>query len=682
MGTSLYSNSSSTVKNEIISLKNSYLSELSNADSSTSKIRKKAIINLVNHIHFIEGHIHVHLRNNFTCNEFLAKAYPEPCVSDEIICRWNKNEFFDLKNNTIVHLVIDDGNGLVLVPVENFLEYNEYFSAALPNKGYVWNKRQGRRYTCQDMDIDVEIIQDYNKTVGTLKNFSSIGLCIKLDIDSFSSLNWMDTDADFLIQLFKGEVIFSGYSRYVKRVIDEHVKLVVFAPFESYEKRRKRENRNHRLYLLPTPMVMFNHPFLNKTIQYEIVDISIAGFSVQINIDESTLMPGMIIRDLTILVANNIQFKCSVHVVYQLNKNENEILYGFTILDMELKKYNQLFAIIINAHSPNINMTNNINLDSLWEFFFRTGFIYPKKYELIDENINEIKETYRKLYHKGHDLFTNITFQRNGGIYGHCSIVRAYEHTWLAHHLAAQSIGMRRPGIKVLDHMINYIDGQFHLNSSNMDYLLFCYRPDNRIPNYFFGEICKDVNNPKYISIDRFAYISYSSSTQYELYEGMKLEELNISDFEEFNKFYEEQSGGLLLDVLNIGKNLYGKETISDEYRKIGLMRISNTYSLKDEYGLKAVFVVDQSDIGINMSDLLNCIKVFVVDTNLSWTILSQAINLLGKIYNRDKYPVLIYLSEYVDVNRINYDKSYCFFAYDLDYWDEYIKYLLAKLRE
>ena len=68
-----------------------------------------------------------------------------------------------------------------------------------------------------------------------------------------------------------------------------------------------------------------------------------------------------------------------------------------------------------------------MDVDQLWEFLFESGFIYPKKYDLVQTYRQTMKETYRKLYHDNPEIIAQMTYQRNGQIYGHVSMIRSYE---------------------------------------------------------------------------------------------------------------------------------------------------------------------------------------------------------------------------------------------------------------
>jgi hypothetical protein len=664
-------------ESEVSERKESLSDALAAAISSARRIKKAAIINLINHIHFTGGFIQVHIGNTATGEELIAAASPEPCANENLTARWLKHDNFNPADYTLLNILINDGKSMVLAPVDTISITDDLFIAALPERGRIWNRRQNRRYSA-NTDIDVEIIQDNNRIEGSLKDFNSSGFCIKLDSESLLFFDKFDISKPFFIKLSGEEIIYSGFSSYVKEDFNGNDRLIVLKLEEAAKHLIKRENRNPRLKLVPTPKIVFKHPFLNKTIEIELVDISSSGFAVQLSIDESLLMPTLFIKELFIVINGSINLRCTASIVYQLKVDENNFKYGFSILEMEMNMFNQLFAIICNADNPCVNLSPKLDLDSLWEFFFKSKFIYPKKYKLIGADSGEIRDIYSKLYQKGREIFTYITYQENGKILGHCSMIRAYQRSWLVQHLAAISAeNTRFVGIHIVNQVFNYVDSMFKLPSSKMDYLMFYYRPDNKFSDYFFGGFYKELNSPTIVSQDTFAYLSCPLRLSADsLPKDFIIEEINIEDYDTLDKFYQKQSGGGLF-IKSLGLNMeFNEEPLEEIYKKMQLTRTCRVYSLREHDKLKAVFIIDRSDIGINMSELLNCIKIIIIDMNLSWEILNSAINVLGRIYSNDNVSVMIYPTEYLNLNSIITDRYYNLWITDSKYGYEYLNFL------
>jgi hypothetical protein len=92
---------------------------------------------------------------------------------------------------------------------------------------------------------------------------------------------------------------------------------------------------------------------------------------------------------------------------------------------------------------------------------------------------------------------------------------------------------------------------------------------------------------------------------------------------------------------------------------------------------LKAVILVDISDVGLNLADLTSNIKIIVVDSSeLTKDILYLVLSRLSQKFEQDEIPVLVYPVSYVENNSIPYEKLYHLWALNMQYTDHYFKYL------
>jgi len=334
----------------------------------------------------------------------------------------------------------------------------------------------------------------------------------------------------------------------------------------------------------------------------------------------------------------------------------------------------------MNVIDPCTNIAVEVNADQLWDFLFESGFIYPKKYELLQSFRQNLKETYERLYRDNPEIAQQLTYQQNGKIYGHVSMIHSYEKTWMIHHLAARPMGSRRTGLSILKQIVRYFDGLYRLPSVKMDYMMFYFRPDNSFPDHFFGGFARHLNNPRACSMDLFSYLNFKMpSTCEPLQEGWFIEPCTASDISELGRFYRNTSGGLLIDVLlSIDKKEQCDESLSQIYARFGFRRSWECYALKKNKTLKAVLIADQSDQGLSLSDFLNGIKILVIDADgLSWEDLSAAIFQLKYLYPINKIPVMIYPSNYLETKGVACEKRYNLWIMDANYGLQYGEYML-----
>ena len=164
--------------------------------------------------------------------------------------------------------------------------------------------------------------------------------------------------------------------------------------------------------------------------------------------------------------------------------------------------------------------------------------------------------------------------------------------------------------------------------------------------------------------------------------EGWQITETGSEDLRELAGFYNQSSGGLLLDALDLVPEKLYSDGLSKEYEQQGLTRLRYLYSLKRNGLLRAVFLVNKSDVGLNLSDITNCVKVFVTDSKeFKAEILQAAISKIANKTDKKDFPVLIYPAAFADEKQIPYYKTYNLWICSLQYSDAYFRYLKRLVR-
>ena len=84
----------------------------------------------------------------------------------------------------------------------------------------------------------------------------------------------------------------------------------------------------------------------------------------------------------------------------------------------------------------------------------------------------------------------------------------------------------------------------------------------------------------------------------------------------------------------------------------------------------------------MNLSDITNCVKVFVTDKEeLIADTLQAAISKVAEITGKTDFPALLYPATVADEKQISYEKIYNLWVCSLQYSDAYFRYLARLLR-
>lgn len=650
-------------------------SVVASAKATPPKVTKKTLINIINHLNFIKEQVSIHIKDLHTGEEFLHPGEPGPCLDDKVTIRFADSAAVDLQSHGPLNLVIDNRKSLIVIPIDMISLDQESLVLRIPEKAHSYSKRQAVRHICEG--VDAEIVQGNINVHGVLEDINPNDLRVYLNTpEDINPANHL-----FLKLSQDDKTHFMGECRMLRS--DNEGSYIILQPVhDNRPVFSTRKYPNDRVRITPHPVIHFVHPLCGLSIQCKIDDISASGFSVTVPENESLLVPGMVIPQMTLQLPGMVSsLSCAAQVIYRFKQTKNLARYGFYILDMSLHDQRRLFDAVSKAADPHVNMTGKVNMNSLWELFFGSGFIYPDKYGIISPYATALKETYRKLYEEGQDIFTHLTYQDQGQVYAHMSMVKTYEESWIIHHMAAVPMRGMRTGLKILNHFVNYMDCLYRLpiHSKDMRYNFCYYRPENKFSNYYFGGVWHTFKNRAVCSRDLFAYMSMHVDSGVNGLSGdWTMEKFSRGDLIVMREYYDGVGGGMMLDAFALEcraaeNELSGNENdapanqsrdnIMSMYHKIGLKRECHVYSIRQDGRIKAALIVDVSDLGVNMSELINSIKIIVIDNTLPWSVLKDAVSMAGRVYGLESIMVLIYPFDYLRQQGVDCKKRYYFWV-------------------
>jgi hypothetical protein len=666
------------------------LTELNPSESNPERftegkeIRKKHLINKLNYINFQDGTVLVNFKHSKYGHTVSHLAKPQPCLGEELKCLWIETDKIgqQLSSYRFQEVIIPNGKKIILVKSDEINIDDSGIRLVLPDTCWEASPRKMRRHYCKG--IKVQLIQNSASFYGVLVDFSTASFRVEISADPPQTFQWIDPEipVDMIISDDK-EILYSGECRILKQTGGYKTRSYVLEPGKYQIQRFKpKEFRSVRQKLVPSPSIIFKHPFTEKMVNLQVIDLSGSGFSVEEDRSNAVLLPGMIIPELELNFASNFSVKCKTQVVYRQlmgeEKNSNWLKCGMAILDMNIEDHGRLSALLHHAKDDHFYFCNRVDMDALWNFFFDSGFIYPKKYVFLEANKEKIKAIYEKLYNQNQKIARHFIYKDKDRILGHLAMIRFYANTWLIHHHAADRSVPLKAGIAVLDQIGRFINDSHQFYSIRMNYAFCYFRPENRFPNRVFGGVFENVKDPKGCSLDTFAYFHCRKTLNDEskLDRTWDLMEAKSEDLFELQKFYEFASGGIMLDAMEL-KEGDGIDELSMEYEQLGLKRKKHVFSLKKDGKLKAVAIINISDVGLNLADLTSNIKIIVVDSSeLTKDILYLALSQLSKRFEQDEIPVLVYPVSYVEKNSIPYEKLYNLWTLNMQYTDHYFKYL------
>jgi hypothetical protein len=675
--------------------KNTELASSPDAPKPKRQYSLKQLINKLNHLNFQDLHITAVFQHTKYPRSLSLEAFPMPCRDELLSCQWAERldieQIMESYHFKCLYVPKEQQLLEVLPELKTISEKEAVF--ILPPSCHEVSERKIHRYQCKE--IAVYMFQNGALFYGRLIDYGSFQFRIKVKKSQTQNYRWIDTESPVNIVFTKGaQTLFSGDCRVIKHDGGAQDRQFNLEPIHRQIRRfEPRQFRSSRQELSPSLDAVFPHPLFEKSFNLKVIDISGSGFCVEEEARFAVLLPGLIIPSLRLCFSDGSSVECTAQVVYSKNHHDarksKKLRSGLAILDMPVKDHIRLLALLHQANDANAYLCNKVDMNALWDFFFETGFIYPQKYEFIKNNKDKIKSTYEKLYHLSPSIASHFIYQDNGRITAHMAMVRFYSSSWLIHHHAAVRSANNRGGLMVLNQVSRFINDSHRLNAMKMDYVFCYYRPDNKFPNHVFGGTARNIRDAEICSVDNLAYFHYrptKTGKQLALPGNWQLVPAQREDFINLETYYESRSGGLMLKGLHLSPDQLDISELTAAYTRIGLKRDRHIYALNHRDKLCAMVIVNEADLGLNMSDLTNSVQFMVVNGRyLTHETIQTVISIVSKHLEIDEIPVLFYPREAARQAGLDYEKTYCLWVYDthknLDYYFRFLKRLLKFIK-
>jgi hypothetical protein len=645
---------------------------------------KEQLVDILNYINFQGGTILAVFKHVKFNRSIRRSLFTKICHGSRLDCTWTNTAGIQqiLKTYRFQSLLVTDENNLLCVSPEVISMDQHEISFSLPEIYTEIGKRKVRRYPCKG--VNVQMTQEGSVQKGVLTEFSPLTFKVKTAETSQQTNLEINPDSHVNI-LFSSEThtLYSGECKILRQSGSNRDRSYILEPLNHQIQRFKpSEYRSQRHTLVPSPDILFKHPFTGEKVQRKVLNISGSGFGIEESEENSLIVTGMVIPDLEVKFAGGFSIKCLTQVVYRKlsgkNSSGNLVRCGIAIIDIHPADHMKLLSILSQVENDNTYIDNKVDIEASWKFFFKTGMMKPDRYASIRSDNQDIKETYKKLYDSNPDLARHFIYQTDSVIKGHMAMLRFYEKSWLIHHEAAGS-PIIEARLGVLNQVARFVHDSHRFSSLHMEYVLNYFGSENKFSNLVFKEGSQKINDPRICSLDSFAYFRYRKDVmdKPKLSRPWKLNKTLSQDLIELENSYRASSNGLMLNALDLLPNALTSRGLSGEYKKLGLRRNKYLFSVKKHDTLKAIVLLNLSDIGLNLSDLTNSVNIFVLDQEyLPQEILSSLLSQILLKINLHEIPVLLFPASYAGENSIPFQKMYYLWILNTKGSDQFLTHL------
>ncbi|GAB4168031.1 MAG: hypothetical protein Tsb0017_00400 [Geothermobacteraceae bacterium] len=650
----------------------------------SGSVSRRQLADRLNRLNFLEEPAVVQFSHRKYGQIKNVEVLPLPCDGDSAVFAWSSAPPENIASYRIDRVVLPGTpQALVFEPVDTRLS-DRGFRCRLPRQGFQLPSREFARVRPKP-GVRATISQHGVCFEGVLIDCTARALCVEVPTPTPNSRHWITEGQDVHLSLSaSGETLFSGGMRVLRTGNTRESLLFVLAPLKNNTPRFP--NKRHRAFrtrLLPAPSLAFHHPLTGRYHELELVDLSALGGCVEVVSDRSILLPGMVLPQMRIKFGTGFEIPCRGQVVYR-NETEGEqarARCGLSLLDIDAGDHLRLFSLLQRARNRHAYLNPEIDIESLWEFFFETGFIYPTKYLQLAGRKAGFRETFRRTYLEQTPIARHFTFQAEGQVLAHISAVRMYEQTWFKQHHAARRLGKHAVGLEVITQLAEYFYNASFLSRDKIGYVAGFYRPQNRFPSKYYRAIVGHLKNPRAASIDAFSYFGAVPETREngagaDIHSGWHLSYATRGDLDELNGFYEQVSGGCMIDAMDLRPALLGRDNLEREYRQLGLMRRRHLFSIRRQKELMAIIDVHQSDTDLSLSRMDRAIVVYVLDEQLPHELLTAMVRRLVKELALDNPPLMTFPHSWAEKQALGYEKVYEMMVLNILYAEDYMQFL------
>jgi hypothetical protein len=649
------------------------------------------LINLINFKNFFGKEVFLVFSHPRYKKLLLFPVQPAPVQNDRVDCLLTNIHGTPAvsRDSRLVCLLIDEGRSVVIARPEDIRFAEDHLFLKIPLKGIEVASRKNRRFVSRS--IQAHLLQDGFRCRGRLNEFSITSLRTVIPEEELVHWNWINTDKPLTIQLSgeDGEVVYSGSATLLKEWDQQQDRVVVLRLLETgFERVKKRDYRTDRFKFSPSPNMVFQHPLIPKLVKIPVQDISLTGFSVEEEeAENANLIPGLILPEIKIEFPDLSCLKCRGQIVYRKQAPGGSVQFGFYILHISTEDHVKLSNLLHKALNKNVEMGGQTDVESLWSLFFRSGFIYPQKYQQILKNKQHLPEIYKNIYVDHPEIARHFTYQERGEIQGHIGMLRVYENAWMIHHYAADpEFRYKKVGLTLLYQLHRYINDTLNCSQLRMKYFICYFQSANKFSNLIFGGAAKKIKNRSAVSQDGLAFFYYPPYLRSEvLPDPWVIEKAEPEDMEKLAEFYQDYSGGLLLEALDLKPSLVGVDTLGPFYARAGLYREREVLALRKNKNLSLVLSITRTNMGLNLSELTNSVTMLILDDQpLPFDVFLKVLSWLGSHYPIQQMPIMVLPADYLQNNNFPYDRMYNLWVLNskmADLYAQYVQKVFSKIK-
>ncbi len=360
-----------------------------------------------------------------------------------------------------------------------------------------------------------------------------------------------------------------------------------------------------------------------------VLDLTTSGLAFALRNADEVLPVGTLLPALRLRFSEGDELRCSgrVRVISHLGTIEK---CGVEFEEIAQQDQDRLADAIAHTGQPDLRDARGTPFSEIWEFFERSGFVYPDKREGLD--LPGTMRTFERLLSGTNEVYKGTIFVRLGTIHAHVSAIKLYRRTWMLQHLAAQPLGKRPQSVARIMNLalLDYLE-----QKPEIEWIRVSYRPENRAPARLFTALSRHSPDPALSRTTTWTCMrasarmttSVRSSGQSTLTVGPA----DDDDLQFVENYFLARGDMSLLQQEDLFADDVELSKVSEEYQRVGLLRRREILVARDGPRLAGFALLEHSSPGLNLSELTSAFRVF----SASFSALDPRPSLLAAVRHR-----------------------------------------------
>jgi len=379
--------------------------------------------------------------------------------------------------------------------------------------------------------------------------------------------------------------------------------------------------------------------------------VSFYGNEISLNVEDT-------IRNICI-VFNGDSVCMDATIRYIIPADNNRFIYGTQFKNMDWFSNYSLYSYILKKTYPKVKELTDFTKETIYELYNKSGYFDLKPQEEMRASFNNMYKLMNKIkvYPQ---IISNPAFYHNNQIYMGASVLRIYNNTFLAQHLAAIPQARLFPTAKTSIYLsIN----DYLLCNPHFKYYLTYFDANNKWHNKMYQSIGKFIDDDTKFLYDTLDYFKCDLE-KYNQKKKNKYQSHMLTNFTEFIWYANNNLPKLYVQTHGYTMDDFKLDKVRQLYEMAGIYTRRQLIKITNNNNLIAYGIIEVYSEGLNLYNVLDMLRLYIVDENCDINeVFSSAINeckYFFKKYKKKQFNIFIKhicdTKELINIKGVSYD--------------------------